>query len=223
MPKAIPKGDETRARILAAAMELFQQQGFDAATMRAIAAEAGVATGAAYYYFDSKDAIVMAFYEQAQNDLEPLLEAAIDTGRDLKTLLKTVIETKFHYFEPNRRLLGALAAHTDPAHSLSPFSPQTSKIRSRDMQFFTRLLERDRVRVPADLKDHLPRILWMYQMGLILYWVFDRSPRQKRTGVLLEKSLPVVARLVQLAGLPLLRPVRKMVVELVDAVVEDAA
>src|ERR1051325_6152434 len=111
MAKLKAKGDETRARIMEAAIGLFQRQGFDAATMRAIASEAGVATGAAYYYFDSKDAIVLAFYERAQEDLEPLLEEAVSSGRDLKTLLKAVIETKFRYFEPNRRLLGALAAH----------------------------------------------------------------------------------------------------------------
>ncbi|MGA2132850.1 MAG: helix-turn-helix domain-containing protein, partial [Bryobacteraceae bacterium] len=38
---------ETRARIMEAAMELFRRQGFEATTMREIAVEAGVATGAA--------------------------------------------------------------------------------------------------------------------------------------------------------------------------------
>src|ERR1051325_4120107 len=175
MAKQKAKADETRARILEASMELFRRQGFEAATMRAIAAEAGVATGAAYYYFDSKDAIVMAFYEQSQEELEPLLEEALAGGRDLKKLLRDVIEAKFRYFEPNRGLLGALAAHTDPSHSLSPFSEQTRAIRERDVRFFADLLERARVRTPEDLKQHLPRILWMYQMGLIMYWVFDRS------------------------------------------------
>jgi AcrR family transcriptional regulator len=219
MAKLKAKGDETRARIMEVAMELFQRQGFDAATMRAIAAEAGVATGAAYYYFDSKDAIVLAFYQQSQAELEPLLEEVLAGSKDLKTLLRQVIETKLRYFEPNRRLLTALTAHTDPGHSLSPFSPQTQEIRERDMHFFSELLERARVRVPEDLRAHLPRILWMYQMGLIMYWVFDRSPAQKRTAVLLEKSLPIVTRLIQLAGLPLMRPVRRMVVDLVEAVV----
>src|ERR1043165_2700215 len=101
MAKLKAKGDETRARIMEAAMELFQRQGFDAATMRAIAAEAGVATGAAYYYFDSKDAIVLAFYEQSQAELEPLLETVLAGSKDFKTLLRQVIEAKLNYFEPN--------------------------------------------------------------------------------------------------------------------------
>ena len=65
MHRAGPKSEETRGRILAAAMELFRRRGFESATMRDIAQEAGVALGSAYYYFESKEALVMAFYEQA--------------------------------------------------------------------------------------------------------------------------------------------------------------
>ena len=71
------KSEETRSRILAAAMDLFREKGFEAATMREIAAGAGVALGAAYYYFDSKDSIVLAFYDQAQTEMEPQLEEAL--------------------------------------------------------------------------------------------------------------------------------------------------
>jgi len=75
--KTPSKSDETRTRILAAAMDLFRDRGFQATTMREIAERAGVATGAAYYYFDSKDAIVLAFYDQAQEEMLPALEEAV--------------------------------------------------------------------------------------------------------------------------------------------------
>ena len=69
-----PKSEATRRRILAAALSVFRERGFDAATMREIAAAAGMAVGAAYYHFDSKDALVMAFYEQAAQEMTPELE-----------------------------------------------------------------------------------------------------------------------------------------------------
>jgi AcrR family transcriptional regulator len=175
------KSAETRARILDAAMELFRRQGFEETTMRQIAKEAGVATGAAYYYFDSKDAIALAFYEQSQQELEPLIEQALASGKHLKERLGALLEAKLKYFEPNRRLLGALAAHADPEHALSPFSARTREIRERDMASFARALGASGIRVPADLEPHLPRILWMYQMGIILFWIYDRSPAQGRT------------------------------------------
>ena len=67
---------DTRGKILEAALELFRERGFDESTMREIAARAGVATGLAYYYFASKDAIVLAFYQRAKDDLAAKSDAA---------------------------------------------------------------------------------------------------------------------------------------------------
>ena len=55
-------------------------------------------------------------------------------------------------------------------------------------------------------------------MGLILFWIYDRSPGQERTRALAGRSAAMVSRLVRLAGFPLLRPARKAVVELVQIV-----
>lgn len=49
-------------RILSAALDLFEEQGFDATAVPEIAKRANVATGSIYRYFDSKDALVNALY-----------------------------------------------------------------------------------------------------------------------------------------------------------------
>ncbi|MGO4885143.1 MAG: TetR family transcriptional regulator [Bryobacteraceae bacterium] len=214
------KSSETRTRILDAAMELFRRQGFEDTTMREIAAEAGGATGAAYYYFESKDAIVLAFYDQSRQELEPLIAQALESAKRLRERLAALLEAKLKYFEPNRRLLGALAAHADPQHPLSPFSEQTREIRERDVASFARALESSGICAPRDLAPHLPQILWMYQMGLILFWIYDRSPQQARTRELIRKSAGIVERLIKLAVFPPMRPVRRMVVDLLETVME---
>lgn len=216
------KSAETRSKILGAAMELFRRHGFEETTMREIAAEAGVATGAAYYYFDSKDAIALAFYDQSQQELEPLIAQALESAKHLKDRLAALLEAKLKYFEPNRRLLAALAAHADPEHPLSPFSARTHDIRERDVASFAHALEASGVRVSPDLQPHLPRILWMYQMGLILFWIYDRSPAQERTHKLIAKSAAIVERLIKLASFPLMRPVRRMVADLMQTVLEES-
>ncbi|MGA9814969.1 MAG: hypothetical protein WBQ64_19465 [Terriglobales bacterium] len=66
--------------------------------------------------------------------------------------------------------------------------------------------------------DHLPRLLWLYQMGLLLFWVYDRSPQQKRTMQLFEKSLSIVVNLIRLSTFPLLRPARRLAIELLDII-----
>ena len=224
-PKTAPrsKSEATRAQILSAALELFRKQGFEAATMRDIARGAGVATGAAYYYFDSKDAIVLAFYDQAQKDMAPLLEEALAKTKDLEERIRGIVRIKLEYFRASRAFLGALSAHSDPAHPLSPFSEQSRAIRESDMGYFEKALSGSRARVPDDLKAYLPRLLWMYQMGLILCWVYDLSRGQRRTHALLDKSLRVVVRLIKLSGLPLMQPLRRLVIDLVDTATTDTA
>jgi AcrR family transcriptional regulator len=217
-PSAAKKSDETRTRILEAALTLFRQRGFASTTMRDIAKEAGVALGAAYYYFDSKDALVTAFYVRANQELTPLAEGALVNARTLEERLRAVMKVKFEYFAPNRSLMAALSAHIDPQNPLSPFSPKTQAIRDQDIALFARTLEGSKVRVSDDLKHHLPRLLWLYQMGLLLFWVYDSSPHQKKAMQLYEKTVSIVSSLIRLSGFALLRPVRKIATDLLDAI-----
>ena len=55
-----PSADPTRDRILAAATELFSERSFDGATMREIAAVAGVTQPLVNYHFRSKDVLWQA-------------------------------------------------------------------------------------------------------------------------------------------------------------------
>ncbi len=212
------KSAETRGKILEAALELFREKGFAETSMREVAARAGVATGLAYYYFSSKDAIVLAFYQQAKIDLGPLLEG-VQTGRKLEERLAALIQVKFRYFAPNRKFLGALMGHAaDPANPLSPFAAESREVREQDLAQFERALAETATSVPEDMAAALPKILWMYQMGLILFWIYDRSEGQQRTARLLEASVRMVALLIKLGSLPLVKPARKAVLELVEIV-----
>ncbi len=216
------KSEETRGRILEAALSVFRERGFEKATMREIAAAAGVAVGAAYYYFDSKDAIVMAFYERSQGEMHAGIEAALDKAKTLDARLRVIIGTKFEYFAPNRQLLAALTAHTDPDHPLSPFSAETAAIREQDVASFERAARESGVKLPATVAPYLGRLLWMYQMGLILFWVYDKSEGQERTRLLYEKTLKMLLVTLKLAGIPLLRPLHKLAGELLGVIYGDS-
>ena len=215
---ATPKSEATRRRILDAALSVFRERGFEAATMREIAAAAGVAVGAAYYYFDSKDALVMAFYEQAQQEMAPELDRILGGSRTLEQRLRGIIGQKMEYFAPNRALVAALSAHIDPEHPLSPFSAITAPIRDRDISFFARAVEDSKLRLPASILPYLPRLLWLYQMGVLLFWIYDRSPEQARTQVLFDKTLAMLLALLKLAAIPVLRPFLRPAGELLKSI-----
>jgi AcrR family transcriptional regulator len=207
-----------KEKILEAALELFREQGFEGTTMRDVAQRAGVATGLAYYYFESKEAIVLAFYERAYAELGPALEQA-HRAKKLDARMEALVTAKFRYFEPNRLFLGALMGHAaDPASPLSPFGEPSKAIREAEIGHFARAVEETGTAVAADLAPHLPKLLWMYQMGLVLFWMYDRSDGQERTQRLLRASLRMVMLLLKVAALPLMKPARKAVLELVEIV-----
>ena len=212
------KAEATRARIVDVALDLFRRQGFEQTTMRGIAAEAGVSLGSAYYYFESKEDLVMAFYGRAIEAMTPRMEAALAGADSFEGRIGAIMNVKFEYFRPNRSFLGALFRHAaDPQNRLSPFSEATRQIRERDQVYFARAIEAKsgEVRVPEDLAPYLPQLLWLYQMGLILYWIYDRSPHQRRTKQLLEKSLALMVSGLKVARFALLKPLRLKIVELI--------
>jgi len=215
-----PKAELTERKILDAALDMFRTKGFEETTMRDVAAAAGVATGAAYYYYPSKDAIVLAFYQRSCGEMQPRIDDAVAgaTG-GLDERLGALIQVKLDYFAPYRGVLRALLKNgADPAHPLSPFAPNNQSIRDTDIAWFRKIVADSGIRAPKDLGPHLPELLWMFQMGVIYFWVTDDSPGQGRTARLLALGSRIVTTLLKIAGLPLTRPLRKIVIELIETI-----
>ena len=136
------KAEETRERIVDAALRLFREKGFDETTMRDVAAEAGMATGAAYYYFRSKEELVMALYMRTAEGARALTPPAIAKSADLKKRIRAVIDTNLQQFADHRRLLVALVRiGMDPAHPLSPFGKATTPMREEGIEYFRQAVE----------------------------------------------------------------------------------
>lgn len=216
-PRVTPRAEDTRRKIYEAAMEMFRDKGFDETTMRDIAAKAGVALGGTYYYFSSKDAIVLAFYHEIQEGSHESIVQALAGQKKLKDRIRCVIDKRLELLGPNRRFCAALFRHApDAADPLSPFSNETRTIREGAVEQMRLAVDGGDTKVPADLKPRLPYLLWLYQMALIMFWLYDRSPNQERTQQLLDKSLPLLVNLLRVSSLPLMKPLRKSVLELVE-------
>jgi len=219
---ATAKAEETRDRILDAALRLFRERGFDETTMRDVATEAGVATGAAYYYYRSKEDLVMAFYLRTDEEARAIFEKAIASSKDLKKRIRAMIEGKFVQFTEHRGLLAALLkAGVDPRAPLSPFGAETKEVRDDNIAWYARALAGSDVSIPKDLAADVPRLLWLYHVGLIYFWVIDESPKQRRTQRLLDATLDLVVQLLKVSSLPLMGPLRKRALKVLRAVDEE--
>lgn len=82
------RGEETRARIVAAALKLFGEKGFDGASTREIAASAGVNAPALQYYFDSKEGVYLACVEHIVSRVWEFMSEAV--GRAERVLADEV-------------------------------------------------------------------------------------------------------------------------------------
>ena len=209
------KGEETRQRILDTALGLFRTRGFDATTMRDVAAEAGQSLGAAYHYFSSKEAIVLAYYDSVQDEHARRVRAPLTAERGLRERLTAVFLSKLDILALDRPLMGALLRYTgDPRHPLSFLGPGTRELQLRSMALFREAIGRERF--PDDIRTVLPTLLWAMHMGLLLYFLYDDSPRQRRTRALTEASVALLVRALAVARLPVLRPIRRSVSQMLD-------
>jgi AcrR family transcriptional regulator len=210
------KGEQTRELIFKSALELFREKGFDATTMQEVAARAGVAKGAAYYYFPSKEAIIQAYYEAIQGEQERLCNETFAKTKDLKRRLQVAMQSKFDLAQHDRKLLGVVFRYTgEPTHPLSCLGEGTTEIRRRAAEVFQQALSVERL--PDDLKQLLPLALWSLQMGLLVMFLYDDSAQQTRTRQLAAGSIDFTLKMMALARLPVLKPIRTRVLTLLRA------
>lgn len=198
------KGEQTRQRIVETALELFRQNGYDGTTMRAIASAAGVSLGNAYYYFPSKENLIQGFYDQMQSEHEVASEPILAAETDLELRLLGVLRTRVDTLAPYKEFAGKFFRNaSDPSSPLSPFSAESSAARDSAIAIYAEVLRGTKV---ADvLRDDLPELLWLYSMGIVLFWVYDSSTGCARTYALVERSVPLVVKLIGLTKYRLLR------------------
>lgn len=219
----VSKGDQTKALILDTALEMFRERGYDETTMRAIAQKAGVSLGNAYYYFSSKEYLIQAFYQRLHEDHLAVSAPALENEETLRARLLTVMRLKIDSMKPYHQFAGVLfktAAH--PRSPLNPFSDESDPVRQASIDLFAKVLEGSKVRIPKDLHAELPYLLWVYHMGIVLFWIHDQSPKHRRTYRLINRTVDLVDRLIHLASNPFMRPLRKQALRLLDEL-RDAA
>jgi TetR/AcrR family transcriptional regulator, regulator of cefoperazone and chloramphenicol sensitivity len=77
------RGDETRRKIIQAAISLFGRHGFEGASTRDIAALAGVNAPALQYYFENKEGLYRACAQSIADDAWEAFEPAVLRAREL--------------------------------------------------------------------------------------------------------------------------------------------
>ncbi|MEY9876043.1 AcrR family transcriptional regulator [Streptacidiphilus sp. MAP12-33] len=212
------KSERTRALILETAMRLFQERGYEKTTMRAIAAEAGVSVGNAYYYYQGKEFLIQGFYDRMTYehlvDARARMEGRTDFSDRLTIALESWIDCAAPYHEFAAQFFRTAA---DPDSALSPFSNESHPARETAVQLFREVLDGSDLgpKIDPELDELLPDLLWLHLMVVVLYWVFDRTDDTERSRAFVKRCAPFVAKLVTLSRYRVFRPLVRDAVDMI--------
>ena len=186
--------ETTKARIVAAALALFQSKGFDATTTKAIARKARVAEGTVFNYFPTKEDIALHFLEQ---EVDHAMTSVRGNARlrkaPLAEKLFALVQTQLDFLAAHERFIGAAFVHAlKPGSKLGLFSPSAQALQYRYLAFVQELVDEAIRRGEVSASSWwTPQVFWFYYLGVLLYWLHDTTPRKQQTLAFLDRSLKI--------------------------------
>lgn len=215
-PGPSAQGAAAKERLYATAIRMIAARGYEATTLREIAAEAQVSVGLLYRYFPSKHAVILALYEELSADyVRRVAEMPRGKWRDRFLF---ALEASLKVLEPHKPALRALTPVLvgDPEQGI--FASGTAFPRLRVQRVFERAVS-DAADAPATpLAPALGRLLYIVHLAVLLWWLLDKSPRQRATTALVSLFRQLLPSATIALRVP---PVRRFVVS-VDELIRDA-
>jgi AcrR family transcriptional regulator len=139
---------KTRNNILTAALKLFSIKGYHGTSINDIAKEAGISKGLAYNYFESKQKLVEALFEQMLEigqDLEKILDSPFDAYKKLEQL----IDVSFQYIEENEEYWRLYISFVLQPEILEQGKKISNEFNTRILNKFEKILKQVGLKNPA--------------------------------------------------------------------------
>ncbi|MDA1278988.1 MAG: TetR/AcrR family transcriptional regulator [Chloroflexi bacterium] len=112
---------QRRQQILLAARRVFDEKGFESATVSDIVKRAGVAQGTFYLYFESKKSIVIELARQPMADMATRLQSILDGTESFSEILRKFVELGFAVGEENPDLCRLMHMSSDKSGAAGEF------------------------------------------------------------------------------------------------------
>jgi AcrR family transcriptional regulator len=167
-----PKGErlsanqaERRRRVVAAAVELASDGGYEVVQMRDVAARAKVALGTIYRYFESKDQMLAAALVEWTYELERRLEQRPPTGRSPEDRVVEVVRRASRAIERNQRLSSALVT------AVASRDPGIGRYQGEVHEVLIRIFNNALSEVAEQRREAVVRILCNVWFAALIGWV----------------------------------------------------
>ena len=110
--------NETKKRIIEAAIALFTEKGFHGTSIQEIAAHAGISKGAFYLHFKSKDALQVEIFRYYTSLIQEEMENAVDPAQSAKENFLRQTEVQISQIQRHTDFIAMVVR--DQAYSLNP-------------------------------------------------------------------------------------------------------
>jgi AcrR family transcriptional regulator len=214
-PGQTAQGAAARDRLYATAMGMIAKRGYDATTLREIAKEADVSVGLLYRYFPSKQAVIIAFYDELSADYARHA-ARMPDGR-WRDRFMFALDTSLDVLRPHRVALRALTPVLvgDPDDGV--FAAGTAFSRQRVQRTFEDAVAGSTDAPKAPLAEGLGRLLYLVHLAVLLWWLLDKTANQRATATLVSLTRQLLPSAALTLRLP---PIRRFVIA-VDGVIRE--
>jgi AcrR family transcriptional regulator len=189
-----PQGREARERLYRAALELVAERGFEATTLRDVAAREGVSAGLLYRYFPSKRAVLLALYDDLSAELAA--RAARPRPGTWRRRFGDAMRMSLAVLGPHREALRSALPALLGGEGEGIFATATRFSRQRVQGVFSEAVRGASDAPSGELAEALGRTLYLAHLAVILFWILDRTKSQFATGelvVLAERLLGPIA------------------------------
>jgi AcrR family transcriptional regulator len=193
-PGQTAQGAAAKQRLYAIAIKQMARRGYESTTLRDVAKEAGVSVGLLYRYFPSKRAVIVELYDELSAEYaRQALAMPVGRWRDRFIF---ALNTSLQVLEPHRVALRALIPVLvgDPQEGVFAESAAFSRLRVQTV-FEQAVVGSSDAPAPA-LASAVGRLLYLVHLTVLLWWLLDKSPKQRATGalvVLTQQILPSTA------------------------------
>jgi AcrR family transcriptional regulator len=198
---------DAAARILAAADQLFGEQGFDATTTREIAEQAGVNKALIHYHFKSKDELLARLLDRYYERLSGVLHQALsrDEG-DLRVQFCDLIDAYLDFLVANRNFSRIVQREATGGRHISIIEQYMPTV-------FARIMVAIEARFPASVGSDLDpanvllsfhgMIIELVNYGTVLQQLLGEDPiapslverRRRHLHVMVDLTISAIERL----------------------------
>jgi len=183
---------KNRESFLEAAVEVMAEQGVKNATMKAIAARAGLSEPTIYNYFPSKESLLFGYFQWRLEMVLAELESSPDfRSSPFTEQVQAVLERQLELFGKERDFV-RMAFEAVFVSSLAGSLTELAAQRTSYVRFISRALEAAESvgEIPRSPFNHfIAGLAWDFHVAIVHYWLRDDSVGSTNTTQLIDKTL----------------------------------